>query len=145
MRLRCNLTWHDAMHITYGFLFEMPLIWNATGLLHGHLVWCVKWHLFGVFKQFEWGIYFVNMKQNTSTGKQGTSSHWPMGDVTVSLNVWCLEVLTLNYHPIIYTGDTPVATLKCWYQFGELSEQRSYQSFKIRYCYVYTVADSLWT
>ena len=80
LRLHCNLTWHNAMHITYKLLFEMPLIWNAKGLFDGHLDWCVKW-------QLEWGVYFVNMKQNTSTGKQGSSSHWPMGAMAVSLNV----------------------------------------------------------
>ena len=42
-------------------------------------------------------------------------------------------------------GDAPGATLKCWHQFGELSKQKNYQSLKIRYYYVYTVADSLWT
>ena len=48
-------------------------------------------------------------------------------------------------HIELYTGDIPVATLKCWYQFGKSSQQRNYQSLKIRYCYVYTVADLLWT
>ena len=33
MRLHFNLTWHDAMHKTYSLLFEIPLIWNAKGLL----------------------------------------------------------------------------------------------------------------
>ena len=39
------------------------------------------------FKQLEWGVYFVNMTQNTSTGKQGTYSHKPMEDVAAILNV----------------------------------------------------------
>ena len=47
MRLHCSLTWHDALHITFSLLCEMPLIWNVTGLLHGHLIWYVKWNVFG--------------------------------------------------------------------------------------------------
>ena len=84
------------MHITYSLLFEMPLIWNVKGLFDGRLVWCVKWQLFGLIQTNWVSVYFVNMKQNTSTGKQGTSSNWPMRGVTVSLNFWCFAVLTLN-------------------------------------------------
>ena len=74
------------MHITYSLLFEMPLIWNAKGLLHGQFdVWNDIYLAY--FKQLEWGVYFINTKQNMSTGKQGISSHWLMGGVTASLNV----------------------------------------------------------
>ena len=131
MYLHCNLTWCDATHISPSFVFEMPFIGNVKWLFHCHLVWCVKWHLFGVvtatnqYKKLEWGVYFVKMKLNTSTEKQGTFSHWPMGDVAASLNVM------FNSAHTEISSNNAQATLKCWHQFGELSEHRNHQSLKI--------------
>ena len=36
------------MHIKPSLVFEILLIWNVKGLFHGHLVWFMKWQLFGI-------------------------------------------------------------------------------------------------
>ena len=72
------------------------------------------------FKQLELGVYFVNMKQTRAREKQGTFSHWPMGNVAASLNVM--------FSSARLSSNNTQATLKYWHQFGELSEHRNHQS-----------------